>query len=149
MLELIFAISIFSIVIFVGYNLLNHIYKTQSYQKNTTNNQISINSINTYLTKDIEKSTNISKVDNGNSYEYVIQIGNESAIYRVEKYNNRNYFKITRTFQDKAIVILDNIERNQQEPLIISGKGIYEVSVNYKENGKDKNINFKVSSRIQ
>ena len=54
LLEFIIAMGIFSVVVFVGYSVINGSNKTTSSQKYISKSQMSTNLINKYVTKDIE-----------------------------------------------------------------------------------------------
>lgn len=59
-IELIIAISIFSIIIAIGYNLIIKYNKTVNEQQTTSSAQMFINNINKYMTKDLEKATGVT-----------------------------------------------------------------------------------------
>lgn len=114
LIELIIAMSIFTIVIFVGYKVINIINISIEKDKVIYENQISVNLVNKYITKDIEKSIdfkeNYTKVDSENEYYFLIEVSdyneNNNDIkfieYKVKLTNEKSNYSLTRvTYRDK------------------------------------------------
>lgn len=60
LLELVIAISIFTTIIFIGYRLINKYSTSVNEQSNITQNQLSINNLNKFITKDLEQAQGIT-----------------------------------------------------------------------------------------
>lgn len=155
LMELIIAITIFSIVIAIGYKIISGISIYTNNQKNITLNMSSANLINQYLTKDIEQSKSIGDKENINniSYKYTIFKENTTIDYIVENNTkkNKDTYNLTRKEGSSEILIVDGQQRYDDNPFLINetkNKGVYEVTVNYKENKINKTYSFNTSSRL-
>ncbi|MGL6104670.1 prepilin-type N-terminal cleavage/methylation domain-containing protein [Romboutsia sp.] len=80
LLELLISISIFTIVIFMGYSLINKYNVSVNEQSNITQNQLSTNSLNNFITKDLEQAQGITLkcIDPNETYIYSIKNNEES-----------------------------------------------------------------------
>ena len=155
LMELIIAITIFSIVIAIGYKIISGISIYTNNQKNITLNMSSANLINQYLTKDIEQSKSIGDKEtiNNISYKYTIFKENTTIDYIVENNTkkNKDTYNLTRKEGSSEILIVDGQQRYDDNPFLINetkNKGVYEVTVNYKENKINKKYSFNTSSRL-
>ena len=155
LMELIIAITIFSIVIAIGYKIISGISIYTNNQKNITLNMSSANLINQYLTKDIEQSKSIGDKEtiNNISYKYTIFKENTTIDYIVENHTkkNKDTYNLTRKEGSSEILIVDGQQRYDDNPFLINetkNKGVYEVIVNYKENKVNKKYSFNTSSRL-
>lgn len=59
LLELLIAIAIFTAVIFIGYNIFNKYLILTNNQLNINQGQLTVNDMNEYLTKDLEKTSKV------------------------------------------------------------------------------------------
>lgn len=119
LVEVIIAISIFSIVIAMGYQVINRINTDMVKNKVTHENQISVNLINKYITKDLEKSINFnrdySKKVTENEYSFVIEVSNykennndiKYIEYKVNLTNEKLNYNVTRRTY-KGAYLLEN-----------------------------------------
>ncbi len=135
LIEMLVAISIFSIVLIIGYQIINTSTKFMNNQKNVSKNQMSLNTVNEYLNKDLEQSTKIEYPSNAilnnlgenSSYEYVIttkhglvnntnQTENEYTLkditYKVDisKNNNKYLYKLVRKDERSNLELVENKE---------------------------------------
>ena len=155
LMELIIAITIFSIVIAIGYKIISGISIYTNNQKNITLNMSSANLINQYLTKDIEQSKSIGDKEtiNNISYKYTIFKENTTIDYIVENHTkkNKDTYNLTRKEGSSEILIVDGQQRYDDNPFLINetkNKGVYGVIVNYKENKVNKKYSFHTSTRL-
>lgn len=155
LIELIIAISILTIVIFIGYKTINGISISTNSQKEVTLNQSSANLVNQYLTKDIEQSKSVSNKEtlDDKSYKYTIVKDDTEVDYIVENYTKKSIdvYNLTRQEDSSTIVIVEGQQRYNDTPFLINttqNNGIYEVLVDYKENKNNKQYSFNVSSRL-
>lgn len=155
LIELIIAISIFSTLIVIGYRIFNKSNILIKSQQEITNNQISLNLINTYLNKDLVESISISDIIwlNDNIYEYEIKKKNNIVKYIIVTYKdiNKDYCDIIRNEDDIEIEIVKRQEVEEKTPFTILKdeiKDIYTVKLQYIKNKNLKIIDFNVSSRI-
>lgn len=155
LMELLIAISILTLVISMGYKIINSVNLSTKNQQTIRTNQSSINLVNQYLTKDIEESISISSrnVITDSSYKYTIYNKDESIDYIIENsvHKGKEVYSLIRTSDRGTVNIVENQERYNNTPFLINikeGSGVYEVLVNYKENKNQKNYSFDVSSRI-
>lgn len=65
LLELLVAMSIFTIVIFIGYKVMDQSAKSVKDQGNINKGQLTMNDMNEYLTKDLEQATSIKLLLDG------------------------------------------------------------------------------------
>ncbi|MGL5713107.1 MAG: PulJ/GspJ family protein [Paraclostridium sp.] len=151
-LEVIIAMSILSVVVFVGYRVINGSNKSINSQQVTTNGQLGVNNVNKYLTKDLENSDieSFKELDDTNLTlsEYEYNIG--SIIYRVNKNTVKKTYTITRINSSEEIQLISNQPISSNAPLEITkdntDKSIYHVKVDYKEK-KSKIYEFSVTPR--
>ena len=145
LIEMIIAISILGILISLGYGLINNINRSVSKQSQVFSNQTSINVFNSFVSRDLEKSINITNpltnpniehseeslktfintVDKNNpiEYRYELDIGNEKKIkyiVKVEKYTNeKNIYSVNRIDENGGC-----IEILSKQPIYASGSSI-------------------------
>lgn len=117
LLEVIIAMSIFTTVIFGGYKVINIISINMEKDKLIYENQISVNLISKYITKDIEKSINFkenySKTESENEYSFLLEVidykENNNDIkfieYKVKLINEKSNYNVTRlTYKDEYLL---------------------------------------------
>lgn len=174
LVEIIIAIAIFTVVITLGYNLVNDTNKSVAASKITIEGQSSANIVNKYLTKDLEKSDPNNFIMptqdqiNSGTYRYIIKTngfyennhnllyikytvnvgGNKYSITR-ETYENQD--DLNRNISKSSIDIIKNqpIDNSNNKPFEImksSQSDIYTVSMQYKDKN-NKIYTFNVSSR--
>lgn len=170
--------TIFTMIIFIGYRIIDGSNLMFKSQLNTTNNQMSINNFNKYISKDIQNSISVegpvfskSKSD-GSEYtlnnikkndeiEYIYTIetkknGNVSYIVSIKD----NRYSISRKdLNDVTLNLIDNQKLSYEgevlkAPLTIelklSNDKLYYISLEYEgQKNKESNYNFVVSSRYQ
>lgn len=122
LIELIIAISIFSVVILIGYRIINGINKSVHENQTVHESQLSINIINKYLTNDLEKSKNIvsdySKQDSKGVYTYIIETSNfneNNSVINYVKYDvnltsNTSYSVTRKVYAQNPNINLDDIK---------------------------------------
>lgn len=161
LIELIIAMSIFSVVIFMGYKVINGSNKVSIAQAEISKEQQNANLLNKYLTKDLEVSKSIEPFginDDGNinnsknlddKYGYDIKINKEGTdqIVKYEVYINdvNKDYSIDRKENNESINIISNQKYDSSKsklPFIISKDEVRILM-------GDNNYNFKVNSRIQ
>lgn len=154
LIELIIAMSILSIVLAIGYNIINKSGGFINIQQYIAKNQSVANLVNTYFSKDIEESKSVSekqKIDD-NTYKYIITKVNKSVEYKIVlgNKNGKKVYSLIRNDGNSNIEIISNQIRNNNEPFLINLKrnGNYEVKISYSENNKPKEYSFDVSSRL-
>lgn len=154
LIELIIAISILSIVLAIGYNIINKNGSFINLQQYITKNQSVANLVNTYFSKDIEESKSVSgkeKIDDS-TYRYMITKVNKSVEYRIVlgNKNGKKVYNLIRNDGDSSIEIISNQVRDSDEPFLVNLKNnkIYEIKILYSENNKLKEYSFDVSSRL-
>ena len=154
LVELIIAMSILSIVLTIGYNIINKSSSVINLQQYITQNQSVANLVNTYISKDIEESKSVSEKEqiNDNIYIYTITKGNNSLEYKIElgNKNGNKIYNLIRNDGDSSIEIISNQIRESNEPFLISLKNnkMYEIKILYSENNKFKEYSFNVTSRL-
>ncbi|MGL5348870.1 MAG: prepilin-type N-terminal cleavage/methylation domain-containing protein [Peptostreptococcaceae bacterium] len=168
LLELIIAIAILSVVIFVGYGVINGSNKTTSSQKYISKSQMSTNLINKYVTKDIEileadkdivpKNNNVEiDLDNSlyrQSYYYTIDTVNHSegksvvdkVEYeikhegKIEKNKLRGKYSVNRKSKQENDVVVSDLELvNNQNTLYYKDNNV-DIKTFIEENVKPFNI---------
>ena len=164
LLELLISIFILTIVIFIGYRIIDKVTIDIKNQGNINQGQMTMNNMNEYLTKDLEQSKSVllfinnditpeedlDKIDQDfNSlisnepakYKYIINPDDRpnSVFYEIFiSYKNNKYrYSITRT--DSANIKIEFVneeilEDTSKAPFTIKGENPYEVSIQY--NGK-------------
>ena len=154
LIELIIAMSILSIVLLMGYNVINKSDFFMNSQQKITNNQSIANIVNTYLAQDIEESTSISaksQLENS-KYNYIISKNSGSIKYEVTLYKkkNKDVYSLSRIDGTSSIEIVTDQLRSNDTPIIIKSidNETYEVKISYMENDKAKEYKFSISSRI-
>lgn len=151
-LELIVAMSILSVVIFIGYGVINGSNKTIDNQNTVSKGQLAMNDINRYLTKDLEGS-DITKFEeledsqlNSDNYEY--NIGN--ITYIVKKDTNKKIYSLMRRNNNEAIELIKNQPMSNSIPFEIKksneDESIYHIKISYRER-KEKTYEFEVTPR--
>lgn len=154
LIELIIAMSILSIVLAIGYNIINKSGSIINLQQYITQNQSVANLVNTYISKDIEESKSVSEKEKINdiTYRYIITKVNKSIEYKIELGNKKGkkVYNLIRNDGNSSIEIISNQIRDGDEPFLIKLKsnGNYEVEISYSENNKPKEYLFDVSSRL-
>lgn len=127
LLELIIAISILTSVMFIGYNIFNKYSTLMHTQININKGQFNMNTINEYLTKDLEQTTSIelkidgvvvadTKVDAEQKSTYKVLEGAKQEIEdRLSENNNFNYeYKLRFNDESKFSIYKINIEKNNK-----------------------------------
>ena len=154
LIELIIAMSILSVVLVMGYNIINKSDLFMGSQQKITNNQSIANIVNTYLAQDIEESTSISTKSElvNNKYNYIISKNSGSVEYEVtlDKKKNKDVYSLLRTEGTSSIEIVTDQLRSNDTPITIESNdgGAYEVKISYTENNKAKEYKFSIFSRI-
>lgn len=155
LIETIIAISIFSIVVTLGYKVINKSNILMASQQKITNTQIALNLINTYVNRDLEESILINDIKwiDDNTYEYEIIKKDNIAKYIIYKYksSDKQYCDIYRVENNTSIELIKKQEVYSDTPFTISldkVKRIYTVQLQYKENNNSEKISFEVTSRI-
>lgn len=154
LIELIIAMNILSVVLVMGYNIINKSDLFMGSQQKITNNQSIANIVNTYLAEDIEESTSISTKSElvNNKYNYIISKNSGSVEYEVTLYKkkNKDVYSLLRTDGTSSIEIATNQLRSNDTPITIESNdsGAYEVKISYTENNKAKEYKFSIFSRI-
>ena len=127
LLELIIAMSILTSVMFVGYNIFNKYSTLIHTQVNINKGQLNMNTINEYLTKDLEQTTSIelkidgvvvadTKVDvEQKSTDKVLESAKQKIEDRLNENNNFNYeYKLRFNDEGKFSIYKVNIEKNNK-----------------------------------
>lgn len=148
LVEMLIAISIFTIVISIGFNILNKINIAIGEQKNITEDHLNVNLLNKYLTKDLEKC---KLFNSPNDYEFLIN----DIKYQVEIVNDLNdgkeYYNLIRISGNSKIQLITKQLKLSSTPFFISqkqsNKNIYTVRI---DNNIDssKSYSFEVASRV-
>lgn len=110
LIELIIAMSIFTIVISGGYQIINRINNYMKKNEVIHENQISVNLVNKYVTKDLEKSVDFHEnYSDENKYSFLIKVDDykennydiKFIKYEVNLVNEKaNYDVIRTTYKD-------------------------------------------------
>lgn len=154
LIELIISMSILSIVLVMGYNIINKNNIFTNTQQDITNNQSIANLVNIYFSKDIEESKNISGKEtiDKNIYRYTITKESETVEYKITlvNKNGKEAYSLLRSDGKSSVEIISNQIRNNEEPFLINPKinGTYEVKISYSENNKPKEYSFDIASRL-
>ena len=127
LLELIVAISILTVIILVGYKIFNSYSILINTQVNVNKGQLNMNTINEYLTKDLEQTTSIelkidkvvvadTKVDaEQKSTDKVLKSAKQKIEYRLNDNNNFHYeYKLRFDDESKFSIYKVNIEKNNK-----------------------------------
>lgn len=127
LLELIIAMSILTSVMFIGYNIFNKYSTLMHTQVNINKGQLNMNTINEYLTKDLEQTTSIelkidgvvvadTKVDvEQKSTDKVLESAKQKIEDRLSANNNFNYeYKLRFNDESKFSIYKVNIEKNNK-----------------------------------
>ena len=129
LIELIISMAILTIVIFTSYSMINNINFMFSKQLNTTNNQVSANDLNKYLSRDIQYSVNI----NGPIFLTNKSDGSKYTLNNIDKNDEVNYeYKIT-TNENKEVVYIVSIKHGKYSIYRNDYNG---VSLNFIDNNK-------------
>ncbi len=170
LVELIIAISILSIVLSIGYGIINSSNKALKEQSEVFSGQMSINNVNKFLTKDLEQSKNLIgpldesgtglteltesqlqqlvnnvSVTMGKKYKYTIVLNNNTHIdYEISvtknPKNNKYEYDITKKESSVTIEIVSN------QPLNIEG-GEVQIPVKIKKNTSKYDIEIGYENR--
>lgn len=127
LLELIVAISILTVIILVGYKIFNSYSILINTQVNVNKGQLNMNTINEYLTKDLEQTTSIelkidkvvvadTKVDaEQKSTDKVLKSAKQKIEDRLNDNNNFHYeYKLRFDDESKFSIYKVNIEKNNK-----------------------------------
>lgn len=130
LIEVIIAISIMSIVIGLGYNVVNKVNSATQEQAKVSENQLNANLINTYLTKDLESCKTLDGPEESNigqEYEFIINEGNNEIIYKVliSQKENQEIYNLTRSNNGSEIDLVTNQPKVSEKPFFISKKEGY------------------------
>lgn len=156
LVELIIAISIMSIVIGLGYNVVNKITIASKSQSKVTDNQLNANLINKYVTKDLEvcktfKGPAESSV--GTEYEFIINEGSNEIKYKVstELKGSKEVYNLTRYNNGTEIDLITSQPKISEKPFYISeseeNQNLYLVQLDNIKESSGK-YEFEVSSRV-
>jgi type IV pilus assembly protein PilA len=154
LIEMIIAISIFTIVIGMGYIVLNKANVSMREQQVITNGQMNANLVNKYLTKDLEQSKEKIEIpkDTSGDYKYTINDIGTPIIYYIVKSEDKKYYDLIRESSEGEIEIITKQSMHSESPLTISSNSsnnnIYEVKLEYKENKINKEYKFNVAPRV-
>lgn len=167
LVELIIAMAIFSVVIFMGYRIINGTNKASANQMKITKEQQNANLMNKYLTNDLESAKSIKEfgLDNdGNikqsnrskvvSYGYDIKTienrAEKNIRYQVNIDESSNKYSIIRQDGNTYIDIVSNQAYNTLEsklPLIIAkDEDLYHISSFNGSNKYDFNVNTRIKA---
>lgn len=127
LVELIIAISIMSMVIGLGYNIINKVNSATQDQNKVSENQLNANLINKYLTKDLESCKTFEGPEGtnlGQKYEFIINQGKNEVIYKVltGKKGNQEIYNLTRSSNGSEIDLITNQVKVSEKPFFISKK---------------------------
>lgn len=156
LVELIIAISIMSIVIGIGYNVINKINSATQDQSKVSENQINANLVNKYLTKDLESCKTFEgpgESSIGQEYQFIINKDNNEIIYKVliEKKGNQEIYNLTRSKNGSEIDLITNQPKVSERPFFISKKegytDLYVVELDSSKETLGK-YQFEVASRV-
>ena len=127
LLELIVALSILTVIILVGYKIFNSYSILINTQVNVNKGQLNMNTINEYLTKDLEQTTSIelkidkvvvadTKVDaEQKSTDKVLKSAKQKIEDRLNDNNNFHYeYKLRFDDESKFSIYKVNIEKNNK-----------------------------------
>ncbi|MGL5328902.1 MAG: PilW family protein [Peptostreptococcaceae bacterium] len=155
--ELLIAISIVTIVISMGYSIVNGTSKATRHQANVFSEQQAANLINKYITKDLEmckfkeelNSTELDKYRNeyDSTYGYKIINGTDDEIKYVVGIRDSKY-DLTRVASESSIKIAEKIaiKNDDNTPFTIEKDSI-DTTYTMGNNATDRNIyNIKISS---
>lgn len=156
LIELIIAIIIMSIVIGLGYNVVNKITVTSKSQSKVTDNQLNANLINKYVTKDLEgcktfKGPAESSV--AGEYEFIINEGSNEIKYKVstELKGSKEVYNLTRYNNGTELDLITNQPKISERPFFISeteeNENLYLVQLDNIKESSGK-YEFEVSSRV-
>lgn len=156
LVELIIAISIISMVIGLGYNVINKINSATQDQNKVSENQLNANLINKYLTKDLESCKTFEgpkEASIGQEYQFIINKDNNEIIYKVlvgEK-GNKEIYSLTRSKNGSEVDLITNQPKVSERPFFISKKegytDLYLVEFDSTKESSGK-YQFEVASRV-
>jgi len=150
LIEVIIAISIFTVVIGIGYAVLNKTTSTVKEQQMITEEQLNANLINKYLVKDLEICR---KFTSSSNRKFVINEDEDAIEYEVEVFfdKGKEYYNLIRTSGDSSIELVTKQPKISSKPFFIepkhADKNIYTVSIDSNGNSSKKYV-FDVSSRL-
>lgn len=164
LVELIIAIGIFSIVIFMGYKVINGTHKASATQMGISKEQQGANLLNKYLTQDLEGAKNIGykninpdgtllQTRGEIEYGYEISKPNDVKITYTIKLSDsgKGSYSIFRNDGKADIELITNQEftaDNGNAPLAIVEKSenLYDIDVHYNDNIYNFNVNSRIKS---
>lgn len=156
LVELIIAISIMSIVIGLGYNVVNKITIASKSQSKVTDNQLNANLINKYVTKDLEGCKTFKgpvESNAGADYEFIINEGSNEIKYKVstELKGSKEVYNLTRYNNGTELDLITNQPKISEKPFYISeseeNQNLYLVQLDNIKESSGK-YEFEVSSRV-
>lgn len=150
LVEVIIAITIFTIIIGIGYTALNKMNLTTKEQQLTSTEQLNANLINKYLTKDLE---NCSKFNTISERKFIINEDTDQIEYEVRTYLNegKEFYDLNRTQSGNTIEVITKQPKLSNRPFFIEAKdiskGIYTVSMDSNKSASKK-YEFDITSRL-
>lgn len=155
LVELIIAITILTVVLGLGYNIIIGTNKATKEQSQIFSEQQNATLINKYLTKDLEQVKKFTLAEtNINPYKYIINEDTDPIEYEVTKSNDGKHYSVTRNNNGSSIDIISNYDTNSETPFSITkvknADNVFKVTLNGK--GKDGDIakyEFEVTSRVE
>lgn len=154
LIEVIIAITILTIVIGLGYSVINKSNESINKQQVITKGQMDANLINKYVTKDLEQSKLVIEQpkDTSKDYEYSISVNEGYVKYKVIKNDDTRHFNLVREADNSSVEIISRQSMSNQEPFTIKPSSqnskIYKVKLHYIENKLDKVYSFDVYPRL-
>src|SRR5699024_12147855 len=103
------AIAIFTIIMFIGYKIINGSNLMFKSQLNTTNNQVSINDFNKYISKDIQNSISVK----GPTFSKLKSDGSEYTLNNIEKDDEIEYIYTIETKKNGNVRYIVSIKDNR------------------------------------
>lgn len=147
LLEVIISISIITIIMLIGYKIINNNIKHTKNQSIITQGQQSANLINKYLNSDLEYSKKVSSSSDGNDgYMYKIETNdNRSIKYIVKKHNGK--YSLTREEDESAFDLVQNYKDfNMDKPFSINlDDDLYKISI---ATGYQDNYTFDIYNKV-
>lgn len=164
LVELIIAMSILSVVMFLGYKSINKNITFSKEQKDKSEISQVLTLMRTYLTKDLEKSIKITynNIGGTSDYEYIVNINNNHSItYKIQLKKDTSSVnasiireEIKNGKKESTIELANNINLEDKNNLpleIIKDNQLYTIKLNApskKENYVFQTASKKVSNKI-
>ena len=114
---------------FIGYKIINGSNLMFKSQLNTTNNQVSINDFNKYISKDIQNSISVK----GPTFSKLKSDGSEYTLNNIEKDDEIEYIYTIETKKNGNVRYIVSIKDNRYS---ISRKDLNNVTLNLIDNEK-------------